>query len=355
MENDDTVVEETPFLDVHDSDSGSESEPHVVVKKAPKAKSGKRKRNDKEEEEYETYAKTFNERAPIWEHYDQVRMKNDPNTRRALCKFCKRALGWTYKCGEGTSTLQTWKHDEGRIKKALIELFVVGELPFKFVEHETFINYTHACNGRVVLPSTHKLSRDVSKYYLDERSMMIAYLAKPATTIHLTTDTWTSTCQRTNYMLVTAHFIDDDWNMHKRIINFRPIESHRADDISGDLLKCIVGWGIKNVMTMTVDNAPSNDKAIGYLIKKLPNARLYDDGKHFHVRCMAHVLNLIVQEGLMSARMAKGNLNAPRFPIVSRMEKGNLNAPRFPIVSRMAKDILPIQIATVASESALST
>ncbi|GKB09419.1 zinc finger BED domain-containing protein RICESLEEPER 2 [Tanacetum coccineum] len=54
-------------------------------------------------------------------------------------------------------------------------------------------------------------------------------------------------------------------------------------------------------MTMTVDNAPSNDKAIGYLIKKLPNARLYDDGKHFHVRCMAHILNLIVQEGLKIA------------------------------------------------------
>ncbi|GJY06318.1 hypothetical protein Tco_1528861 [Tanacetum coccineum] len=65
--NDDTVVEETPILDVHDleSGSGSESEPKVVVKKAPKAKSGKRKRNDKEKEEYEIYAKTIKERTPI--------------------------------------------------------------------------------------------------------------------------------------------------------------------------------------------------------------------------------------------------------------------------------------------------
>lgn len=62
-------------------------------------------------------------------------------------------------------------------------------------------------------------------------------------------------------MVVTAHFIDDEWNMHKRIINFRPIGSHKGVDISSDLLKCVVGWGIKNVMTMTVDNAPSNDKA----------------------------------------------------------------------------------------------
>ena len=79
-------------MDVHESDSGYESEPEVVVKKAAKAKGSKRKRNDKEEEEYEIYEKTIKERAAIWEHYDPVRMKNDPNTRRALCKFCKKTL-----------------------------------------------------------------------------------------------------------------------------------------------------------------------------------------------------------------------------------------------------------------------
>ncbi|PWA44422.1 zinc finger BED domain-containing protein RICESLEEPER 2 [Artemisia annua] len=254
--------------------------------------------------------------------------------RRALCKFCNKTLAadgasgtsslrrhnpcpsnpnyvpktevqqqthLEFKknlSGEGTSSLQTWKHDESRIKKALINMFVVTELPFKFVEHEVFVEYSKACNGRVVLPSRHKLSRDVSNYYLDERNKLATYLAKPTTTVHLTTDTWTSSCKKTNYMVVTAHFIDDEWNMHKRIINFRPINSHKSVDISINLLKCIGGWGIKNVMTMTVDNAPSNDKALNHLIKKLPNAKIYDEGKHFHIRCMAHILNLIVREGL---------------------------------------------------------
>ncbi|GJY86078.1 zinc finger BED domain-containing protein RICESLEEPER 2 [Tanacetum coccineum] len=154
-----------------------------------------------------------------------------------------------------------------------------------------------ACNGRFVFPSRHKLSRDVEKYYLDERNKLLAYLTKPTTTVHLTTDTWTSSCKK-NYMVVTAHFIDNEWNMHKQIINFRPIDSHKAEDISSDLLKCIVGWGIKNVLTMTVDNAPSNDKALDHLIKSLPNAKIYDEGKHFHIICMAHILNLIVKEGL---------------------------------------------------------
>ncbi|GJW91718.1 zinc finger BED domain-containing protein RICESLEEPER 2 [Tanacetum coccineum] len=239
IEND-TIVEETPMINVDESDSGNDSEPSVVVTKGPKAQSSKRKRNDDkeaQEEEYEIYERTIKERAPIWQHFHPVRVKRD-GLRRALCKFCNKTL--TAHDANGTSSLQTWKHDESRIKKALINMFVVAESPFKFVEHDVFVEYTKACNGRFVLPSRHKLSKDVSKYYLDERTK----------------------------------------------------------DISSDLLKCIVGWGIKNVMTMTVDNAPSNDKALNYLIKKLPNAKIYDGGKHFHIRCMAHILNLIVKEGL---------------------------------------------------------
>ncbi|XP_076951249.1 zinc finger BED domain-containing protein RICESLEEPER 3-like [Bidens hawaiensis] len=45
-----------------------------------------------------------------------------------------------------------------------------------------------------------------------------------------------------------------------------------------------------------VDNASSNDKAIAYLLRKQPN--LYDEGRHFHIRCMAHILNLILKDGL---------------------------------------------------------
>ena len=261
-------------MNIDESDSGDDSEPSVVVTQARKAQSSKRKRNGDKEEEYEIYAKTNSERAPIWQHFDPVRVKKN-GLRRALCKFCNKTVAasssngtaglhkhYLYPSnpeyesknkvqqqthlefkknsnGEGTSSLQTWKHDESRIKKALINMFVVAELPFKFVEHEVFVEYTKACNGRIVLPSRHKLSRDVSKYYLDERSKLLAYLTKPTTTVHLTTDTWTSSCKKTNYMVVTAHFIDDEWNMHKRIINFRPIGSHKGEVISSDLLKCI--------------------------------------------------------------------------------------------------------------------
>nr|KAJ0184815.1 hypothetical protein LSAT_V11C900470190 [Lactuca sativa] len=75
--------------------------------------------------------------------------------------------------------------------------------------------------------------------------------------------------------------------MHKRIINFKSLDSHKGEDIER--------WGINNIMTISVDNATANDEAIKILMIKLPN--LYDKGKQLHVRCMTHILNLIVRDG----------------------------------------------------------
>ncbi|KAA0041565.1 putative transposase [Cucumis melo var. makuwa] len=69
-------------------------------------------------------------------------------------------------------------------------------------------------------------------------------------------------------MVITAHFIDDDWNLHKRILNFCQVANHKGDTIGRAIEKCLEGWGIDRLFTITVDNASSNDVAIAYLVKK---------------------------------------------------------------------------------------
>ena len=55
-------------------------------------------------------------------------------------------------------------------------------------------------------------------------------------------------------------------------------------------------WGLDKVMTITVDNATSNDGGIGYVKKHMKT--LIADGKYLHMRCAAHIVNLIVSDGL---------------------------------------------------------
>lgn len=50
---------------------------------------------------------------------------------------------------------------------------------------------------------------------------------------------------------------------------------------------------------ITVDNASSNDSAIGYMRSSLLNrGATFVKGSHLHMRCVAHIMNLMDQDGL---------------------------------------------------------
>nr|KYP65859.1 Putative AC9 transposase [Cajanus cajan] len=56
---------------------------------------------------------------------------------------------------------------------------------------------------------------------------------------------------------------------------------------------------MRNVSTITVDNASTNDVVVSYLKKRIKNlGGLVMDGQFFHMRCCAHILNLVMNDGL---------------------------------------------------------
>ncbi|XP_074360713.1 zinc finger BED domain-containing protein RICESLEEPER 2-like [Apium graveolens] len=75
---------------------------------------------------------------------------------------------------------------------------------------------------------------------------------------------------------------------------------HSGLMISDTIFACLNDWGIENkITTITLDNASSNDTANRHLKDAFTlKGNLYIGGKNFHVRCCAHVLNLMVQDGL---------------------------------------------------------
>ncbi|XP_073042089.1 zinc finger BED domain-containing protein RICESLEEPER 2-like [Primulina eburnea] len=102
-------------------------------------------------------------------------------------------------------------------------------------------------------------------------------------------------------MVVTCHYVDSSWNLQKRNLNFCDVPPPHTGIVVCDVLnKCLVEWGIENkVWTITVDNATYNDVAIRMLKENLSyKNNLPLGGKLFHVRCCAHILNLLVQDGL---------------------------------------------------------
>ncbi|KAK3120575.1 hypothetical protein QOZ80_9AG0690210 [Eleusine coracana subsp. coracana] len=120
-------------------------------------------------------------------------------------------------------------------------------------------------------------------------------------TICFTSDIWTSN-QKLGYICLTAHYIDASFVLKKKIIAFKDIKyPHTGLAIEDGITKCLIEWGIKDkVFTITLDNASNNMSACDHL-RDNGGSKMFFGGEHLHIRCCAHILNLLVQDGMKVA------------------------------------------------------
>ncbi|CAN0899662.1 Putative AC transposase [Linum grandiflorum] len=178
-------------------------------------------------------------------------------------------------------------------------MILLDELPFRFVEHEGFRRFMLCVCPMFKIPGRKTVREDCFRMFLESKVVLKEYFRTECRgRISLTTDAWTS-LSNLNFMCVTAHFINNDWKLCKKIIGFMQITSHAGNDIGEALAKCLEDWGIKNIMCIATDNASSNDTAISYMKKKLKlwNSDFFGS-KYLHIRCVAHIINLVVTDGL---------------------------------------------------------
>jgi hypothetical protein len=89
------------------------------------------------------------------------------------------------------------------------------------------------------------------------------------------------------------------------------VKGHRGEDIGKSLEGCLAEWGIDKVFTITVDNASSNNGAIKYMRRVLNESNCsIAEGEYLHLRCVAHIINLIVTEGLKEVDVSISRVRA---------------------------------------------
>ena len=107
-------------------------------------------------------------------------------------------------------------------------MIIINELPFRFVKGYEFQRYSTTLQPKLQIrniPSRQIVARDVIGIYGVEREKLMGALM--GRRVCLTTDTWTN-FQNLSYMSLTGHFIDDDWKLHKRILNFVKLKTIRG-------------------------------------------------------------------------------------------------------------------------------
>ncbi|XP_050895300.1 zinc finger BED domain-containing protein RICESLEEPER 2-like [Lathyrus oleraceus] len=210
----------------------------------------------------------------------------------------------TYPSVDGKLVQVSSRFDKKACRSALSVFVVLDEQPFSAVEGEGFKFYSKVMQPQFTIPSRRTVARDCFQLYLDEKQKLKAFFKSDCNRVALTTDCWTS-IQNLNYLTLTAHFVDNEWKYQKRIISFTVIPNHKGETVGRKIEEVLRDWGIRNVSTINVDNATSNDVAVTYLKRKIANMNgLMGDGECFHMRCSAHILNLVVNEGLKDKHLS---------------------------------------------------
>ncbi|XP_010917997.1 zinc finger BED domain-containing protein RICESLEEPER 2-like [Elaeis guineensis] len=192
------------------------------------------------------------------------------------------------------------KYSNEKMREIIASAIMVHKHPFSIVEDEIWMWGFQYAN-----PEFQKISRKIARadcltIYEVEKKKLKALL-KSMNKISITTDMWKSSHQVAEYMVITGHFIDGGWSLQKRVLSFEKVPApRRGVDVADAIFTCLKAWRIENkVFLVFVDNASYNDSCIRNLKENLSLCnKLVLDGELFHVRCCAHILNLLVQDGL---------------------------------------------------------
>lgn len=113
--------------------------------------------------------------------------------------------------------------------------------------------------------------------------------------IVITSDCW-KFLNGSHCFCATAHYIDDDWYLQKKIIGFIKFEfPHTATNLRHSLITSFPHSEFKEIFFHFFNNVSKNTTAIEHL-KNYTTPIL--DGKLFHVYCFCHIINLYMQDGL---------------------------------------------------------
>jgi hypothetical protein len=196
--------------------------------------------------------KAIAQRSDAWEHFSKVKLDN--GDERVKCKYCAKLFRCDPKINgtssmkshlkickknpnkkvvdnQGTLQLQpsqenssvgtvsTWKFDADDLRNSFAEMIIEDEQPFVLPERPGLRKFLAKACPRFILPSRRTATRAVVKVYDVQKEKLKKFLGEHCERVSLTTDTWTSNTNL-NYMCVTAHFIDNQWKLHKKIIVF---------------------------------------------------------------------------------------------------------------------------------------
>jgi hypothetical protein len=237
-------------------------------------------------------------------------------------------------------------------RERLVDFCIHPEIPFNKFEDPYCQPFIDSLRPEFKVKGRQTIRDDCFKKYNQMKKDLQDELNSLSSPVCITSDMWTSS-HNLGYMAVTAHYIDADSSLKKKIISFKEVKyPHTGYAIEEAIVSSLTDWGIRGkLFKVTVDNASNNTTSCEEELVKNNKSELLCEGEHLHVRCCGHILNILVQDGMKIIQAAISKIrellkHIDSFP--SRLQTFNslANAHRLPPKHGIYIDIPNIWNAT---------
>lgn len=196
------------------------------------------------------------------------------------------------------------KFDQERSRLDLARMIMLHGYPISMVEHFGFNIFAKNLQPLFEVSSNNAIELDCLTIYCKEKQKVYEMIHNLRSRISIAVDMWFSS-ENARYMCLTAYYIDGDWKLQKRMLNFMTLDPFQTDDVLSEVaIKSLTDWAIdRKLFSMTFDDLSAYDDVVFRIKDWLSqNKPLLKNGELFDVRSAAYVLRSVVQAVLESLR-----------------------------------------------------
>lgn len=218
--------------------------------------------------------------------------------------------------------LTLFKYNDIVAREVMAKFVATESLAFQFADSMRFENsMKKAYNPQAKKISRSTMTRTIAKLSIRYKKALRDMFAKLPYRVSVCSDIWSCAWQQNSYLGMTVHWIDPNWCMNKRVLCFRKFNcTHNAANIALCIIKVLNQFRLTSkIFSIGFDNASANTASVPALIAAC-NPTL--GGKYFHTRCICHILNLCVQDGL---KQLEGSITPIRKCVAMLRDKAKLH------------------------------
>jgi hypothetical protein len=194
--------------------------------------------------------------------------------------------------------------DQERSRLDIATMMIKHGYPLAMVQHEFFEIFVKNLQPVFELHSKDEVKDDVLTICRREKEKLINCFDKLSCLFSLSIELWSSNDKMMTYCCFTVHFIDDGWQLKKKILAFRNLRYNYDVGTAHEVFKSVLTeWSVnKNVRFIFLDITPPKDHTIEELRSMVSDQAPPIHGHLLCVHSYAQILTLLAEDGFSEIR-----------------------------------------------------